>query len=70
MMEYRISWEMENPDGSWSPTERVFLDEPGHDGFDQYETLKRWEEAGVEPVRNVKLEWRKPSEWEPVPDAE
>jgi hypothetical protein len=72
-MEYRLSWEMLVPaptggwDTVWTETSRVFGDEPDSDGFDQYETLKRWAESGEEPVRNVKLEWRPVAEWEEVP---
>ena len=71
MIEYRISWEAKpGPSHPWMPTERIFTDAEDTDGFDQFETLKRWAESGEEPVRNVKLEWRQPSVWELMPVEE
>jgi len=50
---YRITWEMLSPHNHihWSTVERITKDP-----WDQYNTLKGWEESGEEPVRNVKLE--------------
>ena len=64
--EFRISWEMGDGMSAatsrrWAPVERVTSNEA--DARDQYEVLKGWAEAGIEPVRDVKLEIREPSEW-------
>lgn len=48
----------------WSPTENVTQDE--EQARQQYLTLMGWEQAGSQPIRNVKLESREPRKWEIV----
>ena len=65
--EYRVSWEMGNgptaaTSGMWAPIERITDDE--EDALDQYEVLKRWEQEGIEPIRDVRFQTREPGEWQ------
>lgn len=59
--EWRVSWEAIMFGTDWHPSERVTSDEA--DARDQYDTLREWERTGEEPIRNVRLERREPSEW-------
>ena len=52
------------PSMDWNPVERITADEK--DAWDQYETLKGWEQTHEDPVRNCRLAKRQPGKWEPA----